>query len=492
MTAAENKNLITRPPVVVVLGHVDHGKTKLLDYIRKTNIAEREAGGITQHIGAYEIIWENRKITFLDTPGHEAFSKLRGRGAKAADIAVLVVAADDGVKPQTIEAIEHIKKADLPFVVAINKIDKPDANPEKVKKELADNGVLVESWGGKVPSVEISAKTGVNVGELLNLIELLADLSELKADPSQTGEGLIIETHLDPRRGIVASVLILEGTIKKGDYISSGEAGGKIKIIENFLGEQTESATFSSPAVIIGFYKLPLVGAKFETSEIPFSPSLKIAKKIGEYIDEAFKEEPEKNFVNIIVKADVQSSAEAIKESLQKMNFAEGTVKIIKAETGGVTENDLKLAELGNALIIAFNVKIAGGAVLSEEQKENIFEGKIIYDILDRVKAAVEKKLRPKPEREEIGRLKVLAVFRQEKNRQVFGGKAVSGEISKSARFDILRDETAIGQGRVSGLQSDKKETGKVETGREAGLSVDFGEPKIAAGDTLVFFKKPQ
>jgi len=511
MVNPKNNNLIPRPPVVVIMGHVDHGKTKLLDYIRKTNVAEHEAGSITQHIGAYEITHPStgstsspqaRKITFLDTPGHEAFSKLRARGAKAADIAVLVVAADDGVKPQTIEALEHIKKAKLPFIVAINKIDKPEANTEKVKKELAENDVLVESWGGKVPSVEISAKQGTNVSQLLDLIELLADLSELKADPKNPGEGIIIETNLDPRRGIAASLLILNGTIKIGDYISSGEAAGKIKMLEDFLGKQIKSAAFSSPVLAIGFSGLPLVGEKFATSEIPFSPALKVAEKIGGLIEKSLEIEPKEipNLVNIIIKADVQSSVEAIKESLEKMKLsAQGgsasggeneAIKILKAEAGNVNEGDLKMANLSDALILAFNVKNEPNISLTEKQKGNLISGNIIYDILDRTKIAVEKKLKPKIEFEEIGRLSILATFKQEKNKQIVGGKVVSGEILKGVKLEVLRNDAVIGRGKIVSLQSDKKDVGKVETGREAGIGIDFGEPKILVGDTLIFFRK--
>ena len=497
MSNIKKDNLVWRPPVVVIMGHVDHGKTKLLDYIRKTNVTEREAGGITQHIGAYEIAYKNRKITFLDTPGHEAFSKLRARGVKAADIAVLVVAADDGVKPQTIEALDHIKKAKLPFIVAINKIDKPDANLEKVKKELAENDALVESWGGKVASVEISAKQGTNIDQLLDLIELLADLNELKADPQKSGEGIVIETNLDSRRGIVASLLILDGALKIGDHILSGEATGKIKMLENFLGKPIKSASFSSPVLVTGFAKLPLIGEKFFTSEIPFSPALRTALKIGEFIEKALETKPEKiGKINIIIKADVQSSVEALKESLEKILIEGGApsderanIKILKAEAGNVNENDFKTAAVSGALIIAFNVKIDTGGFLTDEQKESLISGDIIYDVLDRTKTIIEKKLKPKVEKEEIGRLNVLAIFRQEKGRQVVGGKVVSGEVVKGIRMEALRNDAIIGQGRVISLQSEKKETGKAEAGHEAGIGVDFGEPKISVGDVLVFFK---
>ena len=493
------QKLIPRPPVVVVMGHVDHGKTKLLDFIRKTNIAEHEAGGITQRIGAYEIIYKEKKITFLDTPGHEAFSKLRARGAKAADIAILIVAADDGVKPQTIEALEHIRKADLPFIVAINKIDKPEANAEKVKKELAEQEVLVESWGGKTPSVEISAKEGKNINELLDLIELLADIGELQGDPDKQAEGVVVETNLDPRRGFVVSLLVLDGAMEVGDYISSGTAGGKIKIMEDFLGRPLQKTSFSSPVLIVGFNELPLVGEKFTSDKTPITPSLKTARKIGELIEKSLESEEKENIVYAVIKADTQSSAEAIKDNLEKMGFSakggsasggkNAVVKILKAEVGNVSEGDFKTALVSNAVIIAFNVKVDP---IIDAQKENIsvISGNIIYEVLDKTKEIIESKSQLKVEREEIGRLSVLAIFRQEKNRQVIGGKVISGEMLKGARFEISRNDVIIGQGRTTGLQSEKKVVGKVEAGREAGLEIDIGEPKISVGDVLILFRK--
>lgn len=483
---------VPRPPVVVIMGHVDHGKTKLLDYIRKTNVAEKEAGSITQRIGAYEIAHPStssgqvKKITFLDTPGHEAFSKLRARGAKAADIAVLVVAADDGVKPQTIEALEHIKKAELPFIVAINKIDKPEANAEKVKKELSENDVLVESWGGKIPSIEISAKAGKNINELLDLIELLADMSELKASLDKPAEGIVIETNLDPRRGFVVSLLILDGTLEIGDYILSGTSGGKIKIIEDFLGHSVARASFSSPVAVVGFNELPIIGEKFASDKISFTPALKVAKKIGAFIEKSLETDEEKkdNKIYVIIKADISSSAEALKEALLKMN-----VKILKSEVGNVSENDLKMALISNAVVVAFNVKV-DPAISAWRQNLTLISGNVIYEVLDGVKKVIEEKSKPRAEREEIGRLEILAVFRQEKNRQVVGGKVISGEVVKGVRMEVIRNENAVGQGRIISLQSEKKEVGKVLPGKEAGISVDFGEPKIAAGDIVILFKK--
>ena len=496
MPEENNNNSIPRPPVVVIMGHVDHGKTRLLDYIRKTSVAEREAGGITQHIGAYEITYKNRKITFLDTPGHEAFSKLRDRGAKAADIAVLVVAADDGVKPQTLEALEHIKQANLPFIVAINKIDKPEANVEKVKKELSENDILVESWGGKVPTVEISAKVGKNIDELLDLIELLADLNEFRASADKKAEGIVIETKLDPRRGTVVSLLILDGTLKIGDFILSGSADGKVKILEDFSGTPIKEASFSSPVTVVGFNELPYVGEKFTTDNTPLTPALRTAKKIGELIEKSLEIDEEKkgDLIYVVIRADVQSSAEALKEGLEKIKLpSQGEVlsriKILRSEAGNVNENDLKTALVSNAIIVAFNVKV-DPAINAWREKIILISGNIIYEVLDEFKKVVEERLKPKSGREEIGRLTILAVFRQEKNRQVVGGKVASGELVKGVRIEILRNETVIGQGRIIGLQSEKKDVGKVETGKEAGISVDIGEPKIIAGDTIVLFRK--
>lgn len=517
MPDTKNHSVTPRPPVVVIMGHVDHGKTKLLDYIRLNYekaapsegaaeseprqgreprpVSGREAGGITQHIGAYEIVYKNRKITFLDTPGHEAFSKLRSRGAKAADIAVLVIAADDGIKPQTLEALEHIKQAGLPFIVAINKIDKDGANIEKVKKELAESDVLVESWGGKVPAIEISAKTGKNIDELLNLIELLSDLNEFSASLNKTAEGIVIETKLDPRRGMVVSLLILDGTLKIGNYILSGSVIGKIKIIEDFLGKSIKEAAFSSPVTVVGFNELPYVGEKFITDNTPFTPALKTAKKIGEFIEKYLAEEKANDLVYVVIRADVQSSAEALKEGLEKLKFASQdplrspNIKILKSEAGNVNENDLKTALISNAIIVAFNVKI-DQAINAWQEKITLISGDIIYEILNEFKKIVEERLKPKSEREEIGRLNVLAVFRQEKNRQVIGGKVTSGELVKGVRIEIVRNETVMGQGRITGLQQEKKEVGKVEAGKEAGISVDMGDPKIIAGDIIVLFRK--
>ncbi len=495
---SKTDNLISRPPIVVIMGHVDHGKTKLLDYIRKTNVVEKEAGGITQHIGAYEIVHKGRKITFLDTPGHEAFSKIRARGAHVADIAVLVVAADEGVKPQTIEALEHIKKAELPFIVAINKIDKPNANSEKVKKELADNGVLVESWGGQVSSVELSAKEGTKVEELLDLIGLLADVADLKADQNSDGRGVIIEARRDPRRGPTASLVILDGTIKVGDYIAASNVSGRIKALEDFLGKPIGSATFSSPALVMGFEDIPDVGAEFLTSPEPITTAIRMTKQLGNFIEKTLEPEIKPNYVYAIVKGDVESSVEALADSLNKIKLENGAIKILKSEAGDVNESDLKQALTTGAVIVAFNVKIDSAAqnmmrslaASGSGQTINIIEGKIIYELLDIFKEKAEARLKPKATREELGRLNVLAVFRQEKNRQVVGGKVVASKAVKNARVEVVRKDIILGEGRITSLQQEKKDVNEVAEGKECGMVFEPGEPKIAVGDVLIFFKK--
>ena len=498
MTNNETKNLIQRPPIVVVMGHVDHGKTQLLDYIRKTSVVEKEAGGITQHIGAYEITHKERKITFLDTPGHEAFSKIRARGAHVADIAVLVVAADEGVKPQTIEALGHIKKSELPFIVAINKIDKPNANPEKVKKELADNGVLLESWGGQISSVELSAKEGTKVEELLDLIGLLADVADLKADPNSDGRGVVIEARRDPRRGPTASLVVLDGTVKVGDYIAASSISGRVKALEDFLGKPVGSATFSSPALVIGLEDTPDVGAEFITSKEPITAAIKMAKQLGDFIEKTLEPEVKPNYVYAIVKGDVQSSVEALTDSLNKIKLENGAVKVLKSEAGDVNESDLKQALTTRAVVVAFNVKIDSAAqnmirslvASGSGHTINIVEGKIIYELLDSFKEKAEARLKPRATREELGRLDILAIFRQEKNRQVIGGEVAQGKAVKNTRVEVMRKDMVLGEGRITNLQQEKKDVSEVLEGKECGMVFEPGEPKIAAGDMLIFFKK--
>ncbi|MFN7088662.1 MAG: translation initiation factor IF-2, partial [Candidatus Paceibacteria bacterium] len=348
------ENLISRPPIVVVMGHVDHGKTSLLDFIRNTKVAEKEAGGITQRIGAYEVVHAGKQITFIDTPGHEAFSRMRERGAKVADVAILVVAGDESVKLQTKEALSHIKTADIPFVVAITKIDKPSSNPDKVKQDLSKEGVLVEDWGGKVPVALVSSKTGEGINELLDLVLLVAEMEELKADPNAPAKGVVIESHLDPRRGPTATLLILDGTLKVGDQIIAGCAACKVKILENFLGQKITKASFSSPVLVLGWEGIPQVGEEFKVGKEPE----KIAR-IEPKKPEVVAQEEQTKFI-LILKADVSGSLEALEESVRRIaKEQEVDIKILQCALGEINESDIKLADTGKAEIVAFRVGVS-------------------------------------------------------------------------------------------------------------------------------------
>ena len=357
----KTENLETRPPIVVVLGHVDHGKTTLLDYIRKTNVAAKESGGITQHIGAYQVRHNDKLITFIDTPGHEAFSQMRSRGAKVADIAILVVAAEEGVKPQTKEVISHIKEFEIPVVVAINKIDRPGANPQKVIGELAKEGIIVEAQGGKIPSVNVSAKTGQGVDELLEILLLVAEMEELKANPKKAGEGVVIEAYLNSQRGPSATFLVLDGTFKVGQWIACGNTYGKVKILENFKGEKIEEAFPSMPVIIIGLNEVPMVGERFMVVE-----SEEIAQGLLKELPASESPHPglppeglgkEIKQLNLILKADVQGSLEAIEGIIKNIQQDNLKINILKSEAGDISESDIKLAYSTGASVIGFRIK---------------------------------------------------------------------------------------------------------------------------------------
>lgn len=482
------KNLIPRPPIVVVMGHIDHGKTTLLDAIRESNVAEKEAGGITQHIGAYEIItksekpeYHNRRLTFLDTPGHEAFLAIRARGAQIGDVAILVVAADEGVKPQTLEALEHIKKANLPFVVAINKIDRPEANPEKVKKQLAEAGVLLEGWGGDVPCVLISAKEKKNLDQLLELVLLLADLKELKADPSSPAKGVVVESKLDRRRGIVATLIIKDGTLTVGQEISTPTATGKIKIMEDFLGRKIKTATFSSPVLVVGFKEMPLVGEEFWVGK---KEELKKEEKKPKI---SLEEKPSKevNYLKVIIKADVFGSLEALKILLEKISLPENwQLKIVEASLGDIFVNDIQLAQTAQAIILGFRVN------LPKELKElaiatgvKIYLFEVIYELEKFLKEEIEKLI--SSEKEVQGEIEVLACFSQRKTKQVIGGRVIQGKIVKGNRVKIIRQEEEIGQGKILNLQSEKQDVREIRAVKEAGILID-SEIEIKIGDKLL------
>lgn len=492
----EKNNSEFYPPVVVVLGHVDHGKTSILDYIRKTRVVDKESGGITQHIGAYQVESNGKKITFIDTPGHEAFSAMRSRGANVADIAVLVVAAEEGIKPQTLEAIKHIKEARLPLIVAINKMDKSGALPEKVKQELARKEVLAESMGGKVPMVLTSAKTGQGIDDLLDVILILAELENIQFRLSGSGKGVIIESHLDTRRGATATLLISEGEVKKGDLIWTSSTGGVVKIMEDFQGSAISFASAGTPVLICGFYDVPGLGDEFEIMPDEMALKEKMKEAASKIFNRPATKKNEENGENgkkslhLILKTDVTGSIEAIKGMIDAIEQDEVKIEILRAEAGEVNESDIKLAESANAKIIGFNTKISARiAGLAERNKVSIRLFDIIYELIQAIRDLVAKRMAPDIIRENLGKLKVVAVFRNEPPRMIVGGKVTEGVVARPAQIEILRDKEKVGQGRLIELQRNKKEADEVSKGQEAGILFD-GNGIIEIGDTLVFYRE--
>ena len=481
--------LALRPPIVVVMGHIDHGKTSLLDQIRKTKVAEKEAGGITQGIGAYQIEHHGKKITFIDTPGHETFSAMRTRGAHVADIAVLVVAADEGVKPQTEEAIKTISASELPFVVAISKIDKPNADPKRVKQDLAEHSVLVEGYGGTVPVVELSAKTGEGIDSLLETILLLAELEELTSDPTKPGEGVVIESHLDPRRGNAATLLVENGSIARGGFIVIGDTVTPIRIFENFLGQPIDHASASDPIRITGFGRVPELGERFFI--FPTKAEAEAANVLPHTNAANGKVESTaaSNVVEIIIKADTYGSREAIEQALAAIGSAELGNHILKSEVGDINESDVKLAGAAkNAFIIGFKVNMAPRvADLAERSGVNIILNDVIYELLDRVKETMVAMAPVELKRVELGTAKILARFKEEKGKQIVGGKVESGLIRKGARFDIIRNQLVIGAGRILELQRERTSVDEVPEGSEFGILAD-GSISLAPSDTIAVF----
>ncbi len=472
-----------RPPIIAVMGHVDHGKTTLLDYIRKTNLASREAGGITQAIGAYEIVHNGREITFIDTPGHEAFSNMRAHGANIADLAILIVAADDGVKPQTKEALETILKSKTPYIVAINKIDKNNADIEKTKNDLLQLGVFLEGYGGNISYHLISAKTGEGVNELLDLILLATELENLEIDYVAIS-GVIITSRMDPRRGILSGVILKNGVLKVGQYIGTASASGKVRSIETSVGEKANEIQPSSPALIIGFEKLPDVGEEFAAGdESAVAEFVKLVSAREKAVKEPAAASPEgQETLNVILKADETASLEALKNLILKLSLGL-TVKIVDQNVGDLTENDVKRAINTDSVIIGFKMKMDRAAAnLASTQKAMIIESPIIYELETALKEYA-KKIVPK----ELRRLEVLAVFGNAKGKErVVGGKVILGPVKNQEPFEIWQDKKLIGQGKIKNLQSQHKDAAQVETGVEAGLLVESDEP-IKVGHHLLF-----
>jgi translation initiation factor IF-2 len=489
-------DLKPRPPVIVVMGHVDHGKTKLLDAIRRTNVVDKEAGGITQHIGAYQVERKERKITFIDTPGHEAFTAMRSRGAKVADIAILVVAADDGVMPQTTEAFQIIKAAGVPFVVAINKIDKPEADINKTKQELSTKlNITPEDWGGKTVVVPVSAKVGTGIEELLDIILLTADLDpeKIKANPDTDAVGTIIESHIDKGEGPVATILVQNGRLKVGNQLTKdGVIFGKVRALKNYLGENIESAGPSNPAKIIGLKAAPAVGDILQVGEgkRAVMRDLRLPKKMG-----AGKEKPAEGLsaaktINVVVKSDVLGSAEAIDESLQKISNPEVKIDVIFKGLGNVSESDITRAEATGAQILGFNVKVPAALIeLAREKNVKITLYSIIYNLINDIKSQMEDLFEPVIKRTDLGKLKVLAIFKTEKARQVVGGKVIDGKIEKDSLIEVVQGDEIKTRGKLLKLQIQKQEVPDCSEGQECGIEYE-GDPVIVAGDILQFYKE--
>jgi len=498
-----NQNFETRPPIVVILGHVDHGKTTLLDTIRKTNvkaaegeprsIVERESGGITQHIGAYQVEHKGKLITFIDTPGHEAFFQMRSRGAKTADIAILVVAGEEGVKPQTKEVINCIKVEKIPAIVAVNKMDNPRANFEKTIGELEKEGLVVEQRGGKVPAIKISARDGMGINDLLEMIILMAEMEELKADITKQASGVVIESYMDPKRGAVATFLVLEGILKAGQWVACGSAYGKIKSLNDFKGIKIEEAGPSTPTMVTGLNEVPAVGSKFSvfSSEeeargvaLSFSTAKQEQTKFVEDLPAEGLSQEQKT-LNVILKTDVHGSLEAIEESLSKLELEEVRLNILKSGAGDINEGDVKLAYPADAIIIGFRVKTSSDIEnMAKRSGVKIRNYDIIYELFEGVKKDAAKLLDPSIERENLGKLKVVAIFRREKTRMIIGGKVIDGKFVNKTQVDITRNEEKVGTGKIVQLQHNKKDMAEVEKGREAGILFE-GDAIIEEGDVL-------
>ncbi len=505
-TSQENSNNVkTRPPVIVILGHVDHGKTSILDAIRTSKIAAKEAGGITQHIGAYQAEHEGKKITFLDTPGHEAFTAIRSRGARVADIAILVVAADEGIKPQTKEAIQIIQKTNIPHIVAINKMDKEGANPARVRQELAEQQIFVEGYGGNVPVIELSAKTGDGINALLEMILLVAELEDFKAPVAGPAKGVVIESHKDNRRGTHATVLVQEGMLKIGDWLSAGTASGKVKSLENFLGKTITEAHPSEPCVIVGWDTMPALGQTFEvvaSKDIAEKNALEasLAAPKNLFVQESSDTTitTPKKIAYLIIKADVNSSLEAIDQVLRTIHSEEVTYRVMSYGVGDINKNDMDNARTGHASVIGFNVKIEEASrQMAERDHTTVRTFSIIYELVEVVREIMSELLEPEIKRTDLGRIKILALFKQEGKSQIIGGKVTQGKAVRGSMIDVLRNNKLILVGKLGQLQHNKQDVTEVTEGMETGMRFDLirselTNPRVpttvAVGDILEIY----
>ncbi len=478
--------LQNRPPIVTILGHVDHGKTSLLDYIRHANVAAREHGGITQHIGAYQAIFNSQLITFIDTPGHAAFEKMRSRGAKVADIAVLVVAIDDGLMPQTIEAIKHIQGARVPMIVAVNKIDLPGINQEgqlqKIKKQLSDSGVLVEEYGGDVPVITLSAKSGVGIDSLLEMILLVAEMNEIKGDPVLPAVGVVIESKLDKFKGPIATILIRNGTLSKGESFIVGGAKGKVRGFLDYNGKPVDEAGPSMPVEVLGLETVPPVGAVI--GEI--APE-KADKQVASLIDKL--RQSDTNVLTVVLKTDNQGSLEAIEDALARFNEQEEHVKVVAAATGEVGEADVKMAASTKAIVIGFNTKIGSTAQkLAEIEHVLIRSYNIIYELIDELQDVVDGMLKIDQLEETLGTAQILAEFPYGKDQKIAGCRILEGYFTKGPKVRIMRGEEVVVETKIKSLKKVREEVNRMDKGGECGMmfeeNIDF-----AVGDLVVSYR---
>jgi len=497
------KKLKPRPPVVTIMGHIDHGKTSLLDYIRQANVVEKEAGGITQHISAYQVEKKGKKITFIDTPGHEAFVAMRARGAQVTDIAVLVIAADDGVKPQTIEAANHAKAAGIPIIVAITKIDKPEANIEKVKQQLPEIGLNPEEWGGKTIVVPVSAKTGEGIDELLEMILLVAEIEGLKANPEGETRAVVLESHKDVGKGPVSSILIQNGSLKTGDVVVAGEVYGKVRLIEDFLGRKIQKALPSQPVLISGLSGLPasgdvlivvageklakeIVEEKISERKRKAPHRVKIKPVVSE-VDQ--KEGEEKTTLRLILKTDVAGTLEAIESSLKAMGDEEIKAEIVAKGIGDISDFDVKMAKACRGEIFGFNVGVSEAArKIAKSQRIKIHLFNVIYDLIDTVHKKLESLIQPQINEVSLGQVKVLAIFKKGKEGSILGGQVISGRVEKGARARVEREGEIIGEVEIIGLKQVKESITEASVGTECGIEVS-GSVKFKENDLLEVYK---
>lgn len=491
-----DKTTTTRPPIIAVMGHIDHGKSTLLDYVRKSNVTAGEAGGITQHLSAYEIHHESdegdTRMTFLDTPGHEAFISMRRRGATVADIGILVVAADDGVQEQTVETIKAIKEHDIPFLVAINKIDTPDADSDKVIQELAEEGVYVEGFGGDVSYVEISATEGTNIEELLDLIALNAQLLELEMDTSNPAEGIVIESSVDPKRGTQATLLLTDGKLESGMNVHAAGCVAPVRIFEDFQGNTIQEAVPSSPVRVVGFNNQPVVGSYFES----FDKKSTARDAADDWEDNQKSRESQRadagNFtIPIVIKTDVSGTATAISHEIEKLHSDRAGLDVVHTGVGDITEDDIRVAASNeqSGIVVGFNVGISTAAKkVANRRNVATKTAPVIYDIVEWLKEAVKERTPTITTREVHGRAKILKTFSSKRDMQVVGGKVIDGAITDTAGLTIIRNETEISEGSIVELQQQRSDTEKIQKGQEFGANIR-SRVEIAPGDIIESFE---